>query len=203
MTGCAMLVARLTDSTHRSRSAAALFAGVALSAMGYTVLVTFLPLVSEDLLGNPRWSGLPSAFGTAGTAFGTTWLSRLILHRGRRSGLVIGYLFAAGAAVLAGLAAVSALFPLLALGLFCVGAGYASARLSRYAAAALFEPEKRSAAIGWNVWAATLGAVVGPLLLAPIRSGADSLGLPGAMGPFLTTAVAFTAAGIALAILFP
>jgi MFS family permease len=198
-----MLSARLTDPTHRSRSAAALFAGVALSAMGYTILVTFLPLVSEDLLGNPRWSGAPSAFGTIGTAFGTTWLSRLILRRGRRNGLVLGYLFAGGAAVLAGLAAVSSVFPLLAIGLFGIGAGYASARLSRYAAAALFEPTRRSAAIGWNVWAATLGAVVGPLLLAPIRSGSEGLGLPGFLGPFLTTGLAFGAAGIALAILFP
>jgi len=90
-----MLPSSLTDSTHRRRAAVALFAGVALSAMGYTVLVTFLPLVSEDLLGNPRWSGIPSAFGTVGTAFGAAWLSRLILRYGRRASLVLGYLFAA------------------------------------------------------------------------------------------------------------
>ncbi|HLE69727.1 MAG TPA: MFS transporter, partial [Vicinamibacteria bacterium] len=141
----------MTDSTHRSRAAAALFAGVALSAMGYTVLVTFLPLVSEDLLGNPRWSGIPSAFGTVGTAFGTAWLSRLIVRYGRRGSLVLGYLFSAVAAIVAAFAAAHSSFPILALGLFCIGAGYASARLSRYAAAALFEAERRSAAIGWNV----------------------------------------------------
>lgn len=171
--------------------------------MGYTVLVTFLPLVSEDLLGNPRWSGIPSAFGTVGTAFGAAWLSRLILRLGRRAGLVLGYLFAATAAIVAAFAAARSSFPILALGLFCIGAGYASARLSRYAAAALFEPEKRSAAIGWNVWAATVGSVTGPLLLAPIRRGADAFAFPGVMGPFLMTALAFATAGIALAALFP
>jgi MFS family permease len=181
----------------------ALFAGVALSAMGYTVLVTFLPLVSEDLLGNPRWSGIPSAFGTVGTAFGAAWLSRLIVRRGRRSGLVFGYLLAAAAAIAAAFAAAGSLFPVLALGLFGVGAGYASARLSRYAAAAFYEPEKRSAAIGWNVWAATVGSVVGPLLLAPIRASAELFDFPGVMGPFFMTSIAFGAAGIALAVLFP
>jgi MFS family permease len=193
----------LTDATHRRRAASALFAGVALSAMGYTVLVTFLPLVSEDLLGNPRWSGIPSAFGTVGTAFGAAWLSRLIVGLGRRAGLVLGYLFAAAAAILAAFAAARSSFPVLALGLFCVGVGYASARLSRYAAAALFEPERRSAAIGWNVWAATVGSVVGPLLLAPIRQSADLFDFPGVMGPFFMTALAFGTAGIALAWLFP
>jgi len=171
--------------------------------MGYTVLVTFLPLVSEDLLGNPRWSGIPSAFGTVGTAFGAAWLSRLIVHYGRRAGLVLGYLFAAAAAIVAAFAAAGSSFPILALGLFCVGAGYASARLSRYAAAALFEPEKRSAAIGWNVWAATVGSVTGPLLLAPVRRSADFFDFPGIMGPFFMTAIAFGTAGIALAWLFP
>jgi MFS family permease len=193
----------LTDLAHRRRAAAALFAGVALSAMGFTVLVTFLPLVSEDLLGNPRWSGIPSAFGTMGTAFGAASLTRLIARTGRRRGLVFGYLFAAVAAVGSAFAAERSSFPILALGLFCVGAGYASARLSRYAAAALFEPEKRSAAIGWNVWAATAGSVAGPLLLAPARQSADLVGVPGVMSPFFITALAFTMAGIALAWLFP
>ena len=181
----------------------ALFAGVALSAMGYTALVTFLPLVSEDLLGNPRWSGIPSAFGTMGTAFGAAWLSRLIVGYGRRASLALGYLFAAAAAIVAAFAAAHASFPILALGLFCIGAGYASARLSRYAAAALFAPEKRSAAIGWNVWAATIGSVVGPLLLSPVRRSADLFDFPGIMGPFFMTALAFGTAGIALAALFP
>jgi MFS family permease len=193
----------LTDPAHRRRAATALFAGVALSAMGYTVLVTFLPLVSEDLLGNPRWSGIPSAFGTVGTAFGAAWLSHLIVRYGRRGGLVLGYLFSAAAAIVAAFAAAHAAFPLLVLGLFCIGAGYASARLSRYAAASLFEPERRSSAIGWNVWAATVGSVVGPLLLSPVRRSADLLDFPGVMAPFFMTALAFGIAGIALAALFP
>jgi MFS family permease len=198
-----MLAASLTDSLHRRRAAVALFAGVALSAAGYTVLVTFLPLVSEDLLGNPRWSGIPSAFGTVGTAFGAPWIARLIARYGRGKGLVLGYLFSAGAATAAAFAAARSSFPILALALFGIGAGYASARLSRYAAAALYEPERGSSAIGWNVWAATVGSVVGPLLLAPIRRSGDLLDLPGVMGPFLVTALAFGAAGFALAVLFP
>jgi MFS family permease len=193
----------LTDSIHRTRAAAALFAGVAISAMGYTLMVAYLPLAAEDILGDAHWSGLPSALGTVGTAFGTTWLSAIMLRRGRRPGLVLGYALAGVSAVLAAIGAASGIFPLLAAAIFFLGMGYSANRLSRYAAAELYEPSRRSSAIGWNVWAATLGSVVGPMLLVPVRDGTTALRLPEAMGPFLTAAVVYAVAGTALRLLFP
>jgi MFS family permease len=171
--------------------------------MGYTILVAVVPLAAEDLLGSPRWSGVPSALGTVGTAFGAAWLAGVMSRRGRRRGLVLGYLGAAAAAIVAGFAARSASFPLLAIALFGIGAGYAASRLSRYAAAELYEPSKRSAAIGWNVWAATAGSVSGPLLLSSIARATETLQLPRVMGPFLVTTIAFAAAGFAVRSFLP
>ncbi|HQZ40974.1 MAG TPA: hypothetical protein PLH72_18260, partial [Vicinamibacterales bacterium] len=72
----------MTTVDHRTRSAAALFAGVAASAMGYTMMVAVLPLAAEDLLGSPRWSGLPGSLGTLGVAFGVGWLVSMMPRRG-------------------------------------------------------------------------------------------------------------------------
>ncbi|MND02454.1 hypothetical protein D3C83_218380 [compost metagenome] len=65
---------------------------------------------------------------------------------------------ASAGAFLASIAAGLGWFLPLALAIFVLGAGYSANRLSRYAAADLFEPAHRSAAIGWNVWAATIGS---------------------------------------------
>jgi MFS family permease len=188
---------------HRTRSAAALFAGVAASSMGYTVMVAFLPLAAEDLLGSPRWAGVPSGLGTTGVAIGTVWLSAIMLRHGRRRALVVGYGLAALASIGAAMGAASGLFPLLAVSLLLLGAGYSASRLSRYAAAALYEPARRSAAIGWNVWAATIGAVVGPLLLTSTRRVSLAAGLSEAMGPFLLAALTFGVSAAVLRLLFP
>ena len=56
-------------------AAAALFAGVATSSAGYTVMVAVLPLAAEDLLGSARWSGLPSSLATTGIAVGSVALA--------------------------------------------------------------------------------------------------------------------------------
>jgi MFS family permease len=177
---------------------AALFFGVAASSMGYTMIVALLPLAAEDLLGSPRWSGVPSSLATTGVALGTTYLATLMARRGRRGPLLLGYWGAAAAAGVAAIGAGLGTFLVLATAIFFVGAGHSANRLSRYAAADLHEPVHRSAAIGWNVWAATIGAVVGPLLLEPTRRLGVSLGATDMVGPFVLAAVTFVASALVL-----
>lgn len=119
--------------------------------MGYTMTVAVLPLVAEDLLGSPRWSGVPAALATTGVATGTTWLALLMARAGRRRALAWGYWVSMGSAILAAAGAAAGLFPVMVVAIFCFGAGYSASRLSRYAAADLYDPEHRSRAIGWNV----------------------------------------------------
>jgi MFS family permease len=190
------------DTRLRARSAVALFLGVAASGMGYTMMVAVLPLSAEDLLGSPRWSGVPSALSTTGVAVGSVWLATLIARRGRRSALALSYTVATVAACVAAIGAGTGAFVLLAAAIFLLGAGYSANRLSRYAAADLYEPHRRSAAIGWNVWAATIGSVVGPLLLASTERASAAIGIPTASGPFLVAAVAFAVSGLVLRLLY-
>ncbi|HUF47393.1 MAG TPA: MFS transporter [Vicinamibacterales bacterium] len=183
-------------------AAAALFAGVAASSTGYTVIVAILPLAAEDLLGSVRWSGLPSSLATTGVAVGSAVLAGLTIRRGRRVALVTGYAAAALAAGVAALAAAAGAFlPLLAAN-FVLGGGYAANRLSRYAAADLYPPLHRSAAIGWNVWAATVGSVVGPLLLGATGRASAALSIPVVSGPFLLAGASLIVAALALQLFY-
>jgi MFS family permease len=179
-------------------AAAALFAGVAASSMGYTVMVAVLPLAAEDLLGSARWSGLPSSLATTGIAVGSSVLAAVTVRRGRRQALVTGYTAAAVAAVAAAVAAGAGAFLPLAVAIFVLGGGYSANRLSRYAAADLYPPGRRSAAIGWNVWAATIGSVVGPLLLGATGRASAAAGVPMISGPFLLAASSLVLAGVCL-----
>ena len=193
----------MTDTAHRARSISALFAGVGLSATGFIALVTVTPLAAEDLLGDARWSGLPSSLAIVGTAFGTSWLAAVMARHGRRRGLILGYFTAAIAAAFAALGVGFSIFPLLLVAIFTLGAGYGASRLSRYAAADLYEPEHHARAIGWVVWAGTIGSVLGPMLLEPAQKASAALSLPEVMGPFLLASLAMGAAGVVLLVMFP
>ena len=193
----------MTDTAHRTRSISALFAGVGLSATGFIALITVTPLAAEDLLGDARWSGLPSSLAIVGTAFGTSWLAAVMARQGRRRGLLLGYFTAAIAAVFAALGVGFAIFPLLLVAIFTLGAGYGASRLSRYAAADLYEPPHHARAIGWVVWAGTIGSVLGPMLLEPAQKAATALSLPEVMGPFLLASLAMGAAGVVIFVTFP
>ena len=193
----------MTDTAHRTRSISSLFAGVGLSATGFIALITVTPLAAEDLLGDARWSGLPSSLAIVGTAFGTSWLAAVMARHGRRRGLLLGYFTAASAAVFAALGVGFAIFPLLLVAIFTLGAGYGASRLSRYAAADLYEPEHHARAIGWVVWAGTIGSVLGPVLLEPAQKAATALSLPEVMGPFLLASLAMGAAGVVIFVTFP
>lgn len=187
----------------RRRAITALFGGVGASATGFIVVVAMSPLLAEDFLGHPRWSGVPSALAIVGTAAGTSWLASIMERRGRRAGLLIGYLTAALSALVASVAAANEWFFLFAAAVFCLGLGYGASRLSRYAAADLYGAERGGTAIGWVVWAGTIGSVLGPLLLEPSQHGASSLGVPERAGPFLVSFLSFATAWLVLRSLYP
>jgi MFS family permease len=117
-------------------------------------------------------------------------------RRGRRPGLVIGYLVAVAGALLAAAAVVIRSFPLLILATMAIGWGNSANQLSRYAAADLVPPAKRAGAISLIVWASTVGAVIGPSLVAPAGAIATGLGLPELAGPYLVPVVVVTLSAI-------
>jgi MFS family permease len=102
---------------------------------------------------------------------------------------VVGALIATAAVIVASL-------PVLLVGTVLIGFGNASNQLSRYTAADLVPPDRRASSIGVVVWGATVGAVVGPNLVAPAGQLALALGLPELSGPYLVPVVFVGAAAL-------
>ncbi|MCH8877917.1 MAG: MFS transporter [Chloroflexi bacterium] len=73
------------------------------------------------------------------------------------------------------------------LGIIGLGAMRAGTLMSRFVAAEISAPDRRGRAISIVVWAGTVGAVLGPLLVAPSSAWATSLGLRELTGPILIT----------------
>ena len=169
----------------RRRTVWSLVAGVALGSTGHIAAVTVATIVAQDLAGATAWSGAPGATVILGAAAGAVILAQVMVRGGRRTGLAVGYATSVVGALIATASIVAVSLPGLLAGTFLIGFGNASNQLSRYVAADLFPPARRASALGTVVWGATVGAIVGPNLVAPAGTLAVALGLPELAGAYL------------------
>jgi MFS family permease len=175
---------RLRRRTHWS-----LVAGVALGSTGHIAASTVSTIAAQHIAGSTAWSGAPGAAAVLGAAMGAVLLSQLMVRRGRRPGLAVGYLVGLTGALIATIAVAITSLPLLLGGTVLIGFGNASNQLSRYVAADLYPGNRRASAIGLVVWGATVGAIIGPNLAAPAGAVAVALGLPELAGAYLVPVV--------------
>jgi MFS family permease len=181
----------------RRRSLWTLVGGVSLGSTGHIAALTVATIVAGDMTGSVELAGTPAAAVVFGAALGATSLSWLMSRRGRRLGLAAGYLVGVLGAAVAVAAIVAGSLPLLLLGSLLIGFANSSNQLSRYAAADLYPADRRATALGTVVWAATVGAVIGPNLVGPSGEVAARLGLPVHAGPYLVPIVLVGLAAIA------
>ncbi|MGM3262674.1 hypothetical protein ACS22S_27205, partial [Klebsiella pneumoniae] len=81
------------------RTVAVLVLTNAVGAVGITVGIATASLLARDLSGSESLAGLPQTAQVLGAALAAYLLARLVTRRGRRPGLLTGYLVgAAGAA---------------------------------------------------------------------------------------------------------
>ena len=183
----------------RTRAVTAIFAGAGLSTTGYLMSYTVNSLIADALHVDPALVGVPGATTVLGTAIGATLLIRFRGPGGSRRAMFTGYVIAAVGAILAAIAIGLHAFWTFVATTLVVGIGYGANRIARYSAAALYPSARRGTVIGWIVWAATIGAVIGPSLLDVARRAAEALGFDGLIGPYLAAAatMALSAAIIA------
>lgn len=168
----------------RRRAVVTLVAGVGLGSTGYIAAVTVATIVAQELAGSTEWAGLPGATIVIGSALGSTLLSAFMVRRGRRAGLVAGYLVGALGALLAALSLITGSFLVFLVGTFLMGNANAANQLSRYTAADMVPLSRRASAIGTVVWGATIGAVLGPNMVPFAGQLASSFGLPELTGAY-------------------
>lgn len=173
----------------RRRSVGVLFAGVALGSTGHIAAITVTSIVALELGGSRALAGLPAAAVVFGAAVGASALGAVMGRFGRRPGLAGGYMVGVLGALVAIAGIVGGSFPTLLLGSLMIGFGNSSNQLSRYAAADMYPARRRATAIGTVVWAATVGAVVGPNLVGISGDIALGVGLPRLAGPYLVPLV--------------
>ncbi len=183
-----MTAAALDDPTLdrlRTRTVRTLLASVALGSTGHIAAVTVATVVAAELAESDAWSGIPATAVVLGAAAGSTLLSRFMSSHGRRNGLTLGYVISVIGALIAAGGVIAPSFPLFLAGTILIGFGNSANQLSRYAAADLYEPDRRASALSLVVWGATVGAVIGPNLVAPAGAVAVAAGLPALSGAYL------------------
>jgi MFS family permease len=148
--------------------------------------------------GSEALAGMVQTFQVLGAAVASYVLAGVMGARGRRVGLVVGYVVGAAGAATCVVGGVVDSFALLLGGALLLGANSATNYQSRYAAADLAAPERRARALSVVLWATTLGAVLGPNLVGPAGRMADGWGLPSLTGPFVVTVVVALAAALVL-----
>jgi MFS family permease len=176
--------------------------GQIVGAAALGAAVTVGAFVVQEILGDETpWGGIAAATVTTGTAVMAQALSRLMLRRGRRPGLQLGYGLAGIGGVIAAIGAEQELLPVFIVGLFLFGSGQASNLLARYAATDLAAPDERGRAMSHVVFASTFGAVFGPLLIAPAQHAGEAwFGLDRYTGPWLFGGLCFLLAMINTAV---
>lgn len=151
-------------------------------------------LLARELGGSELAAGLPATMLTLGAAGMAVLLSRITRRRGRLPALRLGgILAAAGCAVVA----VGGM-PGVMIGSLLVGSGNAAVMLARYAAAELRPGVARARSIASVMIMITIGAVVGPNLLAPSAVIGTVIGSSGLTGGYVVAGVIFVVAAVVL-----
>jgi MFS family permease len=174
----------------QKRTVKVLAMGQALGGFGLGATLSVGALLAVELSGTTAWSGAAATLSTLGSAVSAIPLANLAYRAGRRIALASGAALAIAGAVFMILATYLQSFPVEILALFMLGAGSAVSLQARFAAADIPIAGPRGKDLSMVVWATTLGAVIGPNLIAPGEALGLAIGMPHLAGPFLFTIAA-------------
>lgn len=173
----------------RKRLIGVIFAVSSLVAAAQVASFTLLPIIAADLSGSESAAGIPSTMGLLFRAIAAYPLGWLMGRTGRRIGLTVGLIIGLTGTALSAWAIGADTFWIFALGAGFSGVARGAADLSRYAAAEVSTIDRRAKVIGWIVFAGTIGALAGPLLVAPAVTLAAAAGLVPDSGPFWAASI--------------
>ena len=153
-----------------------------------------MPIIATNLTGTPSLAGVPSTLLMLGRALIAYPMGWLMDRRGRRIGLTIGYLLSALGSAWSVQAIMVGSFVGFCAGSVLAGMGRGVTEQARFAAAESIRLSERARVISFIVFASTIGAIGGPLLVPPARQYAEQLGISANAGPYMIGAVLTTLA---------
>ena len=153
-----------------------LFSAQSVSNAAQSVSFTTLPLAAYFLTGTEAVAGIPATVTLVGRAMIAYPIGWLMDRVGRRLGIALGLLLSVFGTSLLAAGVMRGSFSLFLVGALFNGFGRGTGEQSRYAAADVVPASRASNAIGTVVFAGTIGAVIGPLLIAPASRAAVRAG---------------------------
>ena len=174
----------------QKRTVKVLSLGQSLGGFGLGATLSVGALLAVELSGTTAWSGAAATLSTLGSAAVAIPLANLAFRRGRRVSLAFGAFLAILGATMMILATYTQSFPVEIVALLFLGAGSAVSLQARFAAADIPTGKPKGRDLSLVVWSTTLGAVIGPNLIAPGETLGLWLGMPHLAGPFLFTIAA-------------
>ncbi len=160
-----------------------------LTGIGVVSTIAAGSLLVSSISHSESLAGLAQTFNVLGAATMAIPLASLTHRGGRRLALSTGYVIATIGSISAIIGGSHRILFFMLAGTFMIGASSAANYQSRFAAVDLSHPESRARDLSFVVWASTIGAVLGPNLMAPFGSIAPYFGLPRLTGPYLLAAV--------------
>ncbi len=157
---------------------------------------TLVVIVAARLAGTESVAGLPTSTLTFAQAFSALPIAIIMGRFGRRLGLTMGYIAGALGGLVGVIAIINSSFPLLLISAALLGIGRASTDQSRFAAGEIFPEAERGRMIGRIVFAGTIGAVLGPILVGPSGRLMEALGQSADIGPWVAMLVLSTIAAL-------
>jgi len=149
-------------------------------------------MLGREITGSTSLGTLAAAMLSVGATSASFPLASLMYRQGRRPGLRLGYLIAAGGGLCGFTAAATGFYPLLLLGVAMIGVGNTTNMSARYAAADLASEKLRGRSIGMIVWATTIGSASGSYVaLAGATWVAVYFALPDLAGPYFLSSAVF------------
>lgn len=167
------------------RITSAIFLSESIFSAAFIAAVTLLSVNASTLSGTDALAGLPTTLGLIGRAALAVPMGWLMDRAGRRIGMMLGYGIGALGMATGVLAIQSFSFVFLCVSSLIVGINNATSQQSRFIAAEVWPSNQRARVIGLIVFAGTVGAVGGPLLVGPTSAFAERLGLEPNAGPYL------------------
>ncbi|MDJ0752027.1 MAG: MFS transporter [Ardenticatenaceae bacterium] len=184
-----------TDAT-RNRLAGTVFLAQSFFSASTIAAFTLSPIIAAELAGSEAAAGFPNTITLVGRALFAYPFGYLMDRIGRRYALSGGYFMAFVGAIISFWAVVQNSYLGFLLGALLIGMSRSAGDQSRFIAAEVYPTKRRARVIGVVVFAGTIGAIFGPLLVPPSTNLMTGFELPGNSGPFIVSAVAMLLATV-------